>query len=114
MATAQELYQEGEQLKEEEKLEEAVAKLGDALSEDENHILSHMMLAVLCGRLGQHLKAVSHGERACELEPEDAINFTALSVTYQRAYDGTQDMSFIQKAEEAMARAQMIQGGQNH
>ena len=70
MTTAQELYQEGEQLKEEEKLEEAVAKLEAALSEDENHILSHMMLAVLCGRLGQHLKAVSHGERACELEPD--------------------------------------------
>ena len=112
MSEVQELYLQGEQLKEEGKLEEAAGKLEEVLTQDESHVLSHMTLAVIYSRLGEHEKAVAHGERACELEPDDAINFTALSVTYQRAYAGTQDMSFIQKAEDAMARAQMVQAGQ--
>lgn len=113
MSDAHALYQEAEQLKEEGKLEEAAQKLEEALAADESHVLSHLTLAVVYSRLGEHGKAVAHGERACELEPDDAINFTALSVTYQRAFAGTQDMSYIQKAEDAMAKAQMIQAGQH-
>ncbi len=46
--------------------------------------------------------------KACELEPQDSFNFTALSVTYQRAWAGTQDQQYITKAEDAMAKAQML------
>ncbi len=114
MSDVHAIYQEAEQLKEEGKIEEAAEKLEQVLAQDESHVLSHMTLAVLYSKLGKHDDAVKHGERACELEPTDAINFTALSVTYQRAYAGTQDMSYIQKAEEAMAKAHMIQGGPGH
>jgi hypothetical protein len=40
----------------------------------------------------------------CELEPNDPFSFTALSVTLQRA-------GKIPEAEEALARARMMQTG---
>ena len=45
-----------------------------------------------------------------EIEPEDAFNFTAMSVTYQRAWQGTQNNEYIQLAEDAMAQAHNLQG----
>jgi len=53
--------------------------------------------------------AIRHSERACELEPEEVFNFTALSVTFQRAFEATQDRTFIYKAEEAKAKAHELQ-----
>jgi hypothetical protein len=63
-------------------------------------------------KTGQHDLAISHGEKACQLESNDPFNYTALSVTYQRAWAGTQEQQFIAKAEEAMARAQALQAQQ--
>ncbi len=48
-------------------------------------------------------------KKACELEPEEAFNFTALSVTYQRAFAGTQNQDFIRLAEDAMTKANALQ-----
>ena len=110
MATAVELYNEGDKLKDEGKYEEAIAKFEEALAQDENYPLAHFALAVVYGRVGRHLDAVRHGERACELEPDDPFSFTAMSVTYQRAFAGTQNHDYIRKAEDAMARAHMLQG----
>ncbi len=114
MSDVHQMYQEAEKLKEEGKLAEAAEKLQELLQVDDSHVLSHLTLAVLYSKLGKHDEAVQHGERACQLEPTDALNFTALSVTYQRAYAGTQNLGFIQKAEEAMAKAHEIQGGPHH
>ena len=44
-------------------------------------------------------------EKAVELEPGDPFNYSALSVTCQRAFEGTKDPIYIQKAEDAMARS---------
>jgi hypothetical protein len=74
--------------------------------------LAHLALAVVYGRIGEHEKAVEHGERACELEPQDPFSYTAMSVTYQRAFAGTQNRQYIQMAENAMARAHALQAGQ--
>jgi Flp pilus assembly protein TadD len=109
MADAMELYQLSEQQKAEGKLHEAINTLNQILATDESHVLSHLSLAVLCGRVGQHEQAVQHARRACELDPQDAFNFTALSVTCQRAWQGTQQSHYIQLAEEAMARAHLLQ-----
>ena len=109
MATAPELYAEAEKLKDDGKYDEAIEKMQAALAEDDSYVLAHLGLAVLCGKVNDHESAVKHGQKACELEPNEAFNFTAMSVTYQRAYAGTQNMAYIQMAEDAMARAHMLQ-----
>ena len=65
----------------------------------------------LYGRVGRHEDAVASGQRACEIDPSDPFHFTALSVTYQRAWQGTQNQQYIQLAEDAMARSRMLEGG---
>lgn len=109
MPTPHELYKEHEQLKREGKLEEAVAKLKELLQQDEKYVLAHLSLAVLYGRLGQHDLAVAHAEKAVEIEPQDRFNWTALSTTYQRAFEATRDRQYIWRAEDAKRRADMMQ-----
>ncbi len=108
MSQVSELYNEAEKLKDSGQNEEAIRKLGELLTQDPNHVLSHLALAVLYGKVGQHEKAIEHGRRACEIDPQDGFNFTAMSVTYQRAWQGTQNGEYIQLAEEAMARAHAL------
>ena len=105
MPTVLELYNEAEKLKDEEKNEEAIAKLNELLQQDESYTLAHLALAVLYGKVGKPEDSVRHGQRACELEPDDPFNFTAMSVTYQRAFQATQDPKYIHLAEESMAKA---------
>lgn len=109
MATIDELYKESETLKRAGKFEESIAILEQIQAQDESHVLSHLALAVLLGKVGRHLEAVKHAERAVELEPKESFNFTALSVTYQRAFEATQDRQFIRMAEEAKARSEANQ-----
>lgn len=109
MADLTEMYNEADRLKDEGKFDEAIEKLTAILAEDENHVLAHLALAVVYGKVGKHEEAVSHGQKACELEPEEAFNFTALSVTYQRAFAGTQNHDYIRLAEDAMAKANALQ-----
>lgn len=104
------MYKEAETLRNEGKLEEAISKLNELLQADHGHTLSHLALAVLYGRVNKHEEAVRHGQKACELDPNDPFNFTAMSVTYQRAWAGTQNQQYIQMAEDAMARAHMLEG----
>lgn len=112
MPDIHELYAEGEKLKDDGKNEEAIEKFLEALQVDETFALPHFALAVLYGKTGDHEKAVKHGERACELDPNDPFSFTAMSVTYQRAFADTQNQEFIHKAELAMSRAHGLQGAQ--
>lgn len=105
------LYDEADQLKEHGKLEEAVAKLQEALVVDDNYALAHSALAVIQQRLGNHDEAVKHAVRVCDLEPDDPFSFTAMSVTYQRAYAGTNNMEFIRLAEDAMERSRQLSQG---
>jgi Flp pilus assembly protein TadD len=109
MPTVDELYKESEQFRREGKHEEAIARLEELQKQDEGHVLSHLALAVLLGKVNRHADAVRHAERAVQLEPTDTFNWTALSVTYQRAFEGTQDRQYIYKAEEAKARAAQMQ-----
>lgn len=105
MSDAAQLESEATALRNEGKYEEAIKKLKEALNIDGNFVLAHLGLAVLYHNIGDWANSVAHGEKAVEIEPEDQFNFSALSVTYQRAFEGTRDPAFIQKAEEAKARA---------
>lgn len=104
------LYNQAEQLKDSGRTDEAVKILEEILQIDPGHVLSHLTLARIFTQTGRHADAVVHGLKACELEPNDPFNYTALSVTYQRAWAGTGDRQFIMLAEEAMAQARMMGG----
>jgi Flp pilus assembly protein TadD len=104
MPTNEELYSEAEKLKDAGNIEEAVATLERLVVQDPSYALAHSALAVLCGRLKRHDDAIRHGLKVCELEPNEPFSFTAMSVTFQRA-------GKIPEAEEAMARARMLQAG---
>ena len=93
------LETEAENLKNEGKNEEAIAKVLEALALDETFVRGHLALSVLYHKTENHEKSVEHGEKAYQLEPEDPFNAAALSVTYQRAFEGTRDPIYIQKAE---------------
>lgn len=103
MPTNEEIYDEASRLKDQGENEAAIAKLGELLAQDEKYALAHSALAVLYTRTKQHDLAIKHAQRVCDLEPNEAFSFTAMSVTCQRA-------GKIQEAEDAMARARMIQG----
>lgn len=109
MAEIHERYNDVEKLIDEEKFEEAITGLKSIVEEDPRYVLAHLALARVYTKTGQHMEAVEHGEKVIELEPSDPFNHTALSVTYQRAWAGTQDQQYITKAEDAMAKAQMLQ-----
>lgn len=100
------LEKEADQLKADGDNEAAIAKLTEALAIDETFVRGHLGLSVLFNKTGDYEKSVSHAERAVELEPTDPFNMAALSVTYQRAFEGTKDPVYIQKAEDALARGQ--------
>ena len=104
-------YNAVEKLIDQEKFDDAIAGLNDILADDESYVLAHLALGRVYTKTGQHDLAIKHSVRACELEPNDSFNYTALSVTYQRAWAGTDDQQYITKAEEAMARAHEIGQG---
>lgn len=103
-------YRVAEKLKDTGQLEDSIRELEQILAVDPHHVLSHLALAVLFGRVGRHEDAIRHGEQACQLDPQDPFSFTAMSVTYQRAWQGTQNPRYIQLAEDAMARSHALQG----
>lgn len=109
MPSVSELYKAHEQLKRDGKYDEAIAQLEEVLKQDDKHVLSHLALAVLLGKVNQHDRAVTHAEKAVELEPQDTFNWTALSTTYQKAFEATRDRQYIFRAEDAKARAQQMQ-----
>ncbi len=103
MATKEQLYDEADRLKNSGKNEEAAAKLLELVAAEPDYALAHSALAVVYTRLRRHDEAIRHAAKVCELEPNDAFSFTALSVTCQRA-------GKIQEAEDAMARARQLSG----
>jgi tetratricopeptide (TPR) repeat protein len=103
------LYDEADKLKDAGELDKAVAKLNEALQADPQYALAHAALAVVLQKQGHHEEAVQHAQKVCELEPNDPFSFTALSVTYQRAFAGTNNMQYIRMAEDAMERSRILQ-----
>lgn len=103
-------YNQAEKLKDEGKSDEAVLLLEQILAEDPNHVLTHLTLGRIFTLQGKYEQAIAHGLKACEIEPQESFNFTAMSVTYQRVFAGTQERKYIQLAEDAMAHAHRLQG----
>ncbi len=102
-------YNAAEKLKDQGKLDEAADLLNEILGEEPAHVLTHLTLGRIYTLQGKYEQAVEHGKKACELEPKEPFNFTALSVTYQRVFAGTQDHKYIQMAEDAMAESRRLE-----
>lgn len=109
MSDAVKLYDEALSLKDAGKLEEAAEKFQEALRVEPNYAVAHSALAVVKQKLARHDEAIAHARKVCEIEPNDPFSYTALSVTYQRAFAGTNDMQYIRLAEEAMEQSRMLQ-----
>ena len=109
MTETMQKYNTAEKLKDEGKLDEAAAMLNEILAEDPAHVLTHLTLGRIYTVQGKFDQAIAHGNQACQLEPKEPFNYTALSVTYQRAFAGTQEHNFIQLAEDAMAESRRLE-----
>jgi tetratricopeptide (TPR) repeat protein len=99
------LENEAEALKQAGDVRGAIDKLEEVLKIDETFARAHLGLAVLYEKIQDFAQSVAHAERAVELEPQDRFNIAALSITYQKAFEGTRDPLYIQKAEAALARS---------
>ena len=73
MADPVALYDEADKLKDDGKLDEAVAKLDEALAADPNYALAHSALAVVLQKLGRHEDAIEHAQKVCELGAERSV-----------------------------------------
>jgi Tfp pilus assembly protein PilF len=104
MPTANELYDQAVDLKEQGDREAAVARLEEALALDPSFAIAHGMLAKLYVDLAEADKAIAHARKVVELEPDDTFSYTALSVIYQRC-------GMIPEAEHAKAIAYHKQMG---
>jgi tetratricopeptide (TPR) repeat protein len=104
MSTHDALYDEAVALKEKGDLEGATEKLKAILADDPNHALAHAALSVVYGQLSRFEEAVEHGQKVCELEPDDPFSFVALSLICQKA-------GLIEEAELASARARHLEYG---
>lgn len=110
MTDVNELYQQAERLRAEGKIEEEIATLQQLVDADAQHTLAYLALAVACGKVERFDDSIAYAQKACEIDPTDPFHFSALSVTYQRAWQGTQRQEFIQLAEAAMAKAHELEG----
>ena len=88
-------------------LQACIAGLKSIVQDHQDHVHSHMALAVCLHKAGQFDDAILHARRVTEIEPNDAFSFTQLSVIYQRC-------GKIFEAEDAMAKARLIQGTPHH
>lgn len=102
MSNPDKKYDEAVKLKEQGDLEGAVGILQGIVQEDPKHALSHSALAVYLQKLHRADEAIAHAIKVTEIEPDDPFSFTQLSVIYVRC-------GKIQEAEDAMARARMMQ-----
>ena len=102
------LENESLQLRSEGKYGESAEKLLKAIEIDPGFVRAHAALAVVYYKMGDAEKSCYHAEKTVELEPNEVFNYTALSVTYQRAWTLTQDQKYIQLAEETKAKADLL------
>ncbi|MEC8390551.1 MAG: scaffolding protein, partial [Planctomycetota bacterium] len=80
MADLNELESHAEQYRAEGKVKEEIESWKAILSEDEAFVRAHLGLAVAYYKAQNFEASVQHAEKACQLEPGDAFNYTALSV----------------------------------
>lgn len=100
MPTAEEVYDEAIDLFAEEKYDEAIAAYKQALALDDKFVDALHGLAIAYAEKGDLPSAIETAKRITEVEPNDPLGFTSLSMFYQR--NGQ-----IPEAEAAAAQARI-------
>lgn len=102
MASKEDLYREGAQLKNDRKFEEAAAKFKESAALDDKFSLPLHAIVQCYTELGRHEEAIAYAKKIVELEPDDHFAYIALSRAYQRG-------GMIPEAEYAMMQGQQAQ-----
>jgi tetratricopeptide (TPR) repeat protein len=97
----EELFYEGSDLHGEGKLEEAMAAFDKCLAIDPGYADAILGKAMVHLAREEYDDAIALGHRLVELDPEDVLGYTNLSMFYMRA-------GRIPEAEEAGAKARML------
>lgn len=105
--SAHEQYDAAIELKNQGDLEGAISKLEEIVKEHPDHTDTHSALAVFLQRVGRFEEAIAHANKVCELQPDNWFSFTQLSQICVKC-------GKIQEAEDAKARAHMLQHGGAH
>jgi len=102
MPTKEEMYDEAIAIQQKGNLDEAVGKLLELLDAHPDYALAHAALSVFYSKLEKHDEAIEHGQKVCDLEPEDPFSFVAMSLVCQKA-------GRLREAEEALMQARTAQ-----
>jgi Flp pilus assembly protein TadD len=102
MPTSDAVYDEAIELQQRGDLDGAVTKLVELVQSDPAFALAHAALSVFYSRQEKHDEAIAHGQKVCDLEPEDPFSFMALSLICQKA-------GRIPEAEKALMEARRAQ-----
>ena len=102
MATADQLYKEGQALFNQKKYDEALAKYREAHEADKDDVIPMHAMVQAYTELERHEEAIEMAKKLTEIEPDDHFAFIGLSRAYQRA-------GMIPEAEMAMAQGQQVQ-----
>ncbi len=102
MATQEELYDKALTLFAENELEAAVEAFNVLIETYPDYIEGYLGLGHAYERLSQYDEAITAVQKAIEIDPNDPLAYTSLSICFQRK-------GMIQEAEDAMAKSQQIQ-----
>jgi tetratricopeptide (TPR) repeat protein len=97
----EELFYEGSDLNGEGRYEEAMACFDRCLAIDPTYADAMLGKAMVHLERGEYDEAIALGKRIAELNPDDILAYTSLSMFYERA-------GRIPEAEEANAKARML------
>jgi len=97
----EELFYRGTDLHGEGKYEEAIAAFDACLAENPHYKDAILGKAMCYLAQENYRQAIALGVRLVEIDPDDVLSYTNLSMFYQRA-------GMIEKAEEAGARARVL------
>ena len=104
MATKAELYDQALTHFGNNELEAAVAAFNQLLEQYPDYVDGHIGLGHAYERMGKYDEAIEAIKKAIGVDPTDPLNYTSLSICYQRK-------GMIQEAEDAMAKSQQLQMG---
>ena len=101
MEPKEELYDQALTLFSQNQLEEAVSVFLDIIQKHPDYIEGHMGLAHAYERIQDYDGAIEAVKNAIDLNPNDSLAYSSLSMFYQRK-------GMIPEAEEAMAQAAAV------